>query len=340
MPFYTNRVTNLGSGWTTGKMWARSTTGWHKSRSLYRKTGVSTWTLEETMDTQSPGYPVLVGHTYDSAAKSTTVTVRMPLDADLAHGTLKYGSAYPMTEGDESYIRTIDDGLTGQNRKPATPGQNLSWTFSPNSYDKDYFVSIWAVDNVGNASDRRRLVVNIPAPVVAPAPPPSTVSKFTYNCVDSVSWDRVNNWWATGYYGNLMVQGGNNNFIGGWFYGGKIRNALSTKTKINKMTIKIQRASSSHGVSTAANVWLVPHVKDSTGTGGLSRAVAPVNVGTLLRGQTKTFNVPSAWWPHFLSGNYRGLGVDFGSATAWTSSNYMLAYGKGTTSGQVYIEAQ
>ena len=338
MPFHVNRPDE----WVTGRGWAKSSTGWKPAVALWRKSGASTWVMEEDLDTQAPGKPTLAGISTSSANKTIKVTAKMPGDADVNRAVLKYSSTrYPTRALDDSYNTDRPD-LT--NVKPAGPYQNVTWTWSPDHFDRLYYVSVWAVDDSDNASDRLLTSATIKSAVAAPAPTTPTVSKITYNAVTSGSFDRSSMWWGTSTsYGKLVVQGGLYNYIGGWYYGGKLSKALSAKSKINKMTVKIQRSSSIHGVSAGANVWLVPHKLETVGSGGtpvLSAAASPVKVGTLTRGQTKIFNVPSAWWSGFLSGKYRGLGLYYGSATQWTSYDYMLAYGQGTTSGQVYVEAQ
>lgn len=339
MSFHVNRP----DGWAEGRTWARSFTGWKPAVAVWRKSGAYTWSKEEDLDTTGPSSPPsFVGMTTNSANKTVTVTMRMPGDSDVAYGSLKYhANFHPPTEAGREYFY-YSSGNPG--RQPAGPYQNVTWTFSPGQYDRTYYISVWAVDSSGNPSDRNRKSFLIPSPAVAPAPTTPKISKITYNAVTSGSFDRSSMWWGTSTsYGKLVVQAGLYNYVGGWYYGGKLSKALSSKRKINKMTVKIQRSSSIHGVSAGANVWLVPHKLETVGSGGtpvLSAAASPVKVGTLTRGQTKIFNVPSAWWPDFLSGKYRGLGLYYGSATQWTSADYMLAYGQGTTSGQVYVEAQ
>ena len=325
--------------WKGGKLYVRTATGWKLARALYRKTSSTTWSVRENYDTSAPGQPVLVNASTDQATKKVSLRLRMPTDADVSGATLKVSSnAYPANERDSSYIGNIDDLV---NRKSAGPGQDVVWTFTLPKYSTSYYCSAWAVDSAGNASDRRRTVIAITPPAAAPPPSPTPI-KVTYNAVTSGAWSKVRNYWNTGFYGDMVAQAGVDNHIGGWFYGGKIKAALSSKTKITKMTIRIGRASSAHGVSGPADVYLVPHKLDAVGQGSspaLVPAASPVKVGTLGRGESKVFNVPSAWWPHFVTGNYTGLAIHSGSATDWTSPSYIIAYGKGTTSGQVYFEA-
>lgn len=331
--------------WNSGEAWVRTPTGWRRAQELWRKTGSSTWSMRKQLDTTPPGQPVGISLTVDSARRQVTVVARMPGDEDVTGATLKYSSStYPPTEEGSGY--TYPDGDL-VNRKPAGPMQHVTWTWTPDRYNTTYYVSVWAVDEAGNSGDRRRWEFVIPSPQTPPPKPPTPPApkpvKLTYNASTSGTWDRVNGFWNIDYYGNSVVQAGLYNHIGGWFYAGRLRSGLSGKTRITRMTVRIQRASSSHGVSGPANVWLVPHRLDSRGQNRspvLTNAASPVNVGTLRRGQTGTFTVPTAWWPHFLSGNYRGLGLSYGSATPWSSPHYVIAHGRGTTSGQVVVEAE
>lgn len=341
MPFYRNEP----DGWQQGaQYYAKSPTGWKMITQLYRKSGTTTWGLRESFDYIHPGRPSIIGTTVNSTNRSITVVARMPMDADMKNATLKYSSAlHPPQERGAEY--TYSD-VNLQNRKNAGPGATVTWTWSPGQYDRTYYISVWAVDQAGNPSDRARTQVLIPSPKAAPPPTRPTVPKIikvTQNPVTSGSMERTGTWanrWSS-WAGDLVIQAGTPNFGGGWFYGTRIRSALSGKTKINKMTIRIQRVNSQHGISAGATLYLAPHrLSDKTAT--LAPAATPVNIGTLTRGQTKTFNVPSAWWPHFLSGTYRGLALwsPSSSGTAWTHSSYIQVYGRGTTSGQIYIEAQ
>lgn len=325
--------------WPSGIAWTRTSTGWRPIIRLWRKTGTSTWSQRQYYDRTPPGKPTQLGLTTDSVNRQVTMRVRMPANTDVMRATLKYSSArYPTVEGDASYIYP---GL--QSRKDAGPNDTVSWTWTPDFYDRDYYISVWAVDDSLNASESLRAVVKIPPPSAPPPPQVPPLAQITYNAVTSGQWTRTRQAWNPNYYGDLVVQAGLEDYVGGWFYAGKIKTALANKAAVKKMTIRIQRANSSHGVSGAANIYLIPHKLTTVGSGktpALVPAATRVLVGTLGRGQTKTFNVPSAWWPHFKSGNYTGLGLWAGGASQWSSPNYVLAHGKGTTSGQVYIEAQ
>ena len=347
MTVYLNRATNSPDNWTEARsVYVKSADGWKLGKEIHAKTGTTTWTLREVLDVSAPAKPTLVNVTTDSASRKVTITAKMPMDADMHHGTLKWWSnGYPLNEyGDNNlYPETGSPG-----RIPAGPGDTLTWTFTAQRYDVTYYGSIWAVDPYGNASARRFVEFKVTSPKAAPPPPSPTPVKATYNAASSGTVERAGTWagnWSA-WAGNLVIQAGEPNFAGGWFYGARIKNLLSSKSKINKMTIRIQRVNSQHGVSAGANIYLVPYRIQAAGTAKtktpvLTAATTPVLVGTLTRGQAKTFNVPSAWWPRFVSGDYVSLGLwtPSTSGTPWTSPNYVQAYGKGTTSGQVYIEA-
>ena len=346
MPFLINRAANSPDGWTQGQPYIKTPTGWKLALQWYAKTGASTWTLRETLDTDAPSKPTLVGMTTNSTNRKVTITVKMPADPDVHHATLKYSSSrYPPDE--YGALHTYPgDGL--ENRKSATPGSTVTWTWTPGRYDVTYYVSVWAVDPFGNASARLRLDFMVKPPLVAPPPKSPKPVKATYNPSSSGTVERAGTWagnWSS-WAGDLVIQAGEPNFAGGWFYGSRIKDLLKGKKKITKMTIRIQRVNSQHGVSAGANVYLVPSKLQTRGTAKTNRpvltaAAAPVLVGTLTRGQAKTFNVPTAWWPRFVSGDYQALGLwtPSSSGTSWSHANYIQAYGRGTTSGQVYIEA-
>ena len=346
MPFLINRVANSPDGWTQGQPYIKTPTGWKLVLQHYAKTGASTWTLRETLDTDAPSKPTLVGMTTNSTNRKVTITVKMPADPDVHHGTLKWWSGgHPLTEAGNNNLYP-ETGSPG--RISAGPNQNVTWSFTAQRYDIKYYVSIWAVDPFGNASARLRLDFTVKSPVVAPPPKSPKPVKATYNPSSSGTVERAGTWagnWSS-WAGNLVIQAGEPNFAGGWFYGSRIKDLLKGKKKITKMTIRIQRVNSQHGVSAGANVYLVPYRLQTRGTAKTNRpvltaAATPVLVGTLTRGQAKTFNVPSAWWPRFVSGDYQSLGLwtPSSSGTSWSHANYIQAYGRGTTSGQVYIEA-
>lgn len=331
-------------GWQSGRPWVRIGNGWRQGRFAWRKTGATTWTQFFALDTEHPGQPALLSLTIDQARRRVTVVSRMPADDDLSHGTLKYASgSHPLTEAGDSNIYPDSDLVNRISVPPGSYMPHLTWTWTPERYNTKYYVSIWAVDTSGNASSRRLAELTIPSPSTPPPTPPQ-VHKITYNPVNSASYDHVRKFWNTAYYGNLAVQGGDGRYQGCWFYDNKIPSALANRNTIEKFTIRIQRAPSAHGVSGAANIYLAPHMSSnhSGGRNGQAPRVgrSPVQVGTLNRGQAKVFNVPTEWWPEFLDGTLKGFSIYVTSATPWTSPNYVLAYGKGTTSGQVYIEAR
>lgn len=332
------------NGWQAGRPWVRIGNGWRQGRFAWRKTGATTWTQFLQLDTEHPQRPELLSVRVEENTRRVHVTVKMPPEDDLSHATLKYSSSsYPLTEAGDSYIYPDSDLV---NRIYVTPGQhsmNISWSWRPDRYDTRYYVSIWSVDTSNNPSSRRRTEFIIPSPSTPPPAPPQ-IHKITYNPVNSASYDHQRKFWNTDYYGNLVVQGGDGRYQGCWFYDQKIANALRNRNSIEKFTIRVQRAASSHGVSGGANVWLAPTYMPNH-TGGKygpapSAAAPPVLVTTLTRGQVKTINVPSGWWPKFLDGTYKGFSLYYTSATGWSSPHYVLSHGKGTTSGQVYIEAR
>jgi len=105
------------------------------------------------------------------------------------------------------------------------------------------------------------------------------------------------------------------------------------------MTITITRANTAHGVAGPASVYLSRHTMAAQISGDPSAYdTSGVYVGTLNRGETKTFTVPSAYYPYFASGQSKGLGLYYGP-TSFTDARYLYALGAGSaSSGKVYIE--
>jgi hypothetical protein len=328
--------TKVNGEWVISYPYMRlsANTGWRRGSELYRR-GATDYALVHTYDTTHPNKPTLVDLSWNTSTRLVTLKIKMPSDADVTRSSVKYSSTgHPLYALDST-------NMHNWNLKDVSPNQTVTYTFTPLYYNKLYYISAWAIDAVGNPSDRLRLQFTIPQPTSSPSPTPS-IQQVTYNCGQSGSYNLTNGFWSS-QLGSTVGQAGQYNHRGGWFYGGRITRALTNAKKIRRMTIKIQRVNSLHGVSAGANVYLTAHTLGTKGSGS-DKPLSPVAnppkmVGTLTRGQTKTFTVPAEWYPSFISGKWVGLGLWYPSgATSYTSSNYILTHGVGTSSGQVFIE--
>lgn len=330
-------LVKTGSGWVgANSVYTKTGSGWVAGNNVYAKSGTG-WMASNPFDTTSPGYPIKVSTTYNQDTRSVTIKMRASSDSDVTHMVLKYSSVdYPLWAHDEV-------GLYPWSWKSCAPDQEITYTFQLPAYNRDYFVSVWCVDDSGNASPRNRQIVRVTPPSTAPPPPVTpTIKKVTYNCTDSGTWNLTNTFWSTSL-GKRVGAAGAYDHRGGWMYGTKLAAALTKSTKIRGMTIKITRENSAHGVSGPANVYLIGHGLTSPGSGS-NKPLAPVSspynlLGELNRGQTKTFVIPSSLYAGVKDGTWRGFGIGiWNGPTPYTSKNYIICHGKGTTSGQVYME--
>lgn len=317
--------------WVPGKFSRRSNTGWSTGKIIYRKANSTTWTNIVQADTTPPTTPAAPVMTINTTTKVTSIKVTAPSDADIVRGVLKWGrTGYATSPTDTT------DGMyfNLRNSMPQADGQSFSdFTLNPGEVKTKVtgaseiagsteYVTFWVQDSSYNWSQRAIASVKIPTPV---ATTPAVVNKTaTYSPIDSGSWNDQSDYWRTD--NNYVYQGGLM-WVGNWFYGTQISSALAHAKTITKMTIKITRANTVHGVPGAAQVWLTAH-KLATQPSGNPAAYdsTAINVGSLGRGQSLTFNVPSAWWPYFLNGTYKGFGL-YAGTTSFTDVKYMYAYG-------------
>lgn len=329
--------------WVSGaKQSTRSSTGWKYASAIYEKTGTSTWTRRWLRDVTAPAPPTAT-LTTDAVAKTGKITLKMPSDPDVALFVLKGGhTTYPKTPSltnlpADEYVYLWNDAINGQvwSTMKVSPGQTVERNLKNYVSGRTYYYACWVQDTSGNWSAPRTFSVKFPQPP-APPPPPAPVTKtYTTNCTGSGSW--VTNWPYWRSDNNYVYQAGNDSY-GAWFYSGRLESALKNAKTIKKITIRVTRVNSAHGISGAANVYLSAHRYQTRPSGKPSFVHSPgVYVGTLSRGQTKTFTVPSSWYASIKSGAYDGFGLRYGSSS-FTSANYLYCYGSGTTSGQVYME--
>lgn len=332
--------------WKPAAPYARTSTGWKKSGKYYRKSG-STWALLWEVDTTPPAAPTVTSLVNDPNTKKLTLIVRTAADADTSAMDVRMSiTAYPTDN------KTPAQAFSGSTK---TVAKSTSYTFVM-PYTKTnttYYFSAFVKDALGNVSARAIKSLKVPTPVSpvptppptkpvvpgtpAPPPPPApsptapTVYKATISTTASASWTNDYDKW----YPNV-TQGGLNDYKGCWFFGTRLTNVLKVARKIRKMTIRVQRLSSTHGVSGEANVLLVMHERSSAS--GAPVFSNTVKIGTLSRGEAGTFPVPVEWWDNMQKSTYwKGFGLR-GGDISYSSANYMVAYGFGTRSGEVYIE--
>ena len=331
---------NDDGDWVPAAKYARDASGWRKGTKIYEKTGASTWTLRYNSDVTPPATPTLsLG--YNATTKVLTATCTMPSTADTNYMFLKVSEStnYPLlpnrntsaTEG--NYIPTVQADGYPWSERPVTPSQVVTRSTGV-APGKTYSWALWARDDSFNWSARAQAQMKIP---VATTTTPATVIKSAYvNVTDSASWNAAENYWRTD---NTYVYQGGENWYGAWFYGSQIRSLLIRAKRVVDMKITIQRVNTTHGISGEAQVYLTPHRLDSQPAGSpvASFPSSDFLVGGLNRGETKTFTVPSAMWPYFISGSNRGLGLAIGTTT-YVDNRYLYAYGRGTTSGRLWIQ--
>lgn len=334
-------LVKTNSGWVpASQAYAKTSGGWQEASTVFAKAS-SGWRDASPFDTTAPSYPRLISLTANSARREITMVLRADDVEDQYEVMVKYSSSrYPDTAEDPYH-------LFPWSRKRVGPGQQVTYTWQPDYYDKLYYISAWCIDRSGNSSDRNRKTITIPKPTTAPPKPPTPpvpkVKRVYYNCDASGTWNRTNSFWSPSL-GNQVGQAGGYNHRGGWFYGNKLSAALKNAKKIRTMRVRVIRSSSQHGVSGKANVWMIAHRRTSPGSrgnNGLTDSMVSnrIHMGTLGRGESKAFVVPSSWYTGFINGTYKGLGLGIqGGPTSYTSPEYMIAYGRGTVSGQVYVE--
>lgn len=321
----------------SSRHYVKTSTGWRRSYQVWVKTGASTWTRGFVNDEVLPTLPTVVEVGYHPKDKKVLIRIAVPNEPDINRTVLKYSpTAYPLNALDSANMQPWSI-------KQVTPGGSYVYEFTVAYTGRTYYVSIWTVDNQDRASIRRRIEVMVPNPSEPAPPPPTTpvVKSATYNATESGSWNlsgmNVPNWSST--LGSTVGQGGSYNHRGVWFYSGKINTALKNAKKIRRMTLKVTRINSSHGVSTAANVWLSPCLQVSKSSGKPFGVTAlHYKAATLGRGQTKTIEIPSTYYQGFLNGTYKSFCIWAGDPTSYSSPDYILCHGAGTTSGQVYVE--
>ena len=288
---------------------------------IYKKTGVSTWTVIYERDVTPPPPPqTLVG---TMSGSTLTMSAKAPIASDMKQIVFRHGNtAYPTS------ITGGDGGTT----VTAASGQTVSASYGSQVSGRILYWAAFAVDTSGNVSAPKLLKYVTPK-IVTTTP---VVTKTGYFLpTDSGSWNDVSDYWRTD--NNYVYQGG---FFwhGMWFYSTRITSALAKAKSINSMKIQITRVNSVHGISGEAQVYLTAHDLATQPSGNPNtHDTAGTLVGGLNRGETKSFTVPSKYYAGFLSHTYKGFGLFWGE-TSFTDPKYLYTVGAGSAvSGRVYI---
>jgi hypothetical protein len=338
MPLY---IKDENGNWVPGTIYPHDANGWKNAKFIYEKTGAAVWTQRWAADTTPPPAPTL-SYSAIAKGKSYTLSIQVPNTPDVARVIVKYSTTgYPKVpssapETGATYNATVQTDGSKWSEKTVVPNETFQRLSLNNTAGNQIYLSAWVQDTSGNWSAPGTLTFKFPA-YTAPTTSNPVNKSLTLNCSDSGTWMTIDNYWRSD---NQYVMTGGTSRVGFWFFGTRISAALANAKTITKMTIRIQRVNTSHGVAGEANVRLQPHTIPTQGASPEGKYSLGTLVGTLARGESALFNVPSAWWPNFKSGTYKGLGLNYGGTTAFTSPEYIHCYGAGTASGQVHIEWQ
>lgn len=316
--------------WQEVSLLARTSSGWRRGATYWSKIN-GVWTQLWTKDVTAPSAPLITSLTYSASTKKITIKVEAPGDSDLQSLDLRMSTTkYPVDN------QSASNAFPG-NTVSAKPDQTYTFTMSYTKTNTTYYFSAFAIDQDKNVSAKNVKSLNIPTPTVPTPPPPPpasapTVYRATISTVGSGSFSSdYTNWYPE------MLQGGEHAYHACWFYSARLSNITAQARKIRKMTIRVQRSSSANGVPGEANVNLILHnMANRASTQVYSNSF--IKIGTLGRGEAGTFNVPTIWWDDMQGRTYwKGLGL-YGGRIPYTSVDYLVAYGYGTRSGEIYIE--
>ena len=173
-------------------------------------------------------------------------------------------------------------------------------------------------------------------------------SPFTVNATDSDAYRLgYGGMWRND--GDAPYQGdwsGNDNHRGVFFYGTSIYSKLSTGSVVRtptKMTVYVQRQSSSHGNNAGVGLNLRGHTyatkPSGDPVGGMTNEGSDGDdIVFLSRGEAATVTIPSSWYNNFVdataANRLEGVGI-YGSGTA----DYLVLYGKssGSSHGRITV---
>lgn len=306
-------VTDANGRWVPAKgLWRKTSTGWVSVETVDTVVGVAP-TVSASVNI-STGMLDINAINKDTRSQSITILVST--------------SAYPTTATQTSNL------VMNQTNAAVATGKSFVQSIKVTA-GLTYYVSVWGVP--ANKLSSTRVTASVKATKSTPTPPTVFTNTVTLIPTDARTYRR-----ATGYHDWLPTsdiwQSGNPANEGLWFYGTGLSQLMRYCSKINSTQITVQRHSGAYGVSGAAEVWLCYHKLASKPAGapdyyGMSYA------GTLTRGQVKSFNIPTEWYPGMMNGTIKGFGLYY-AATSATDPKYLRSYGRGTVSGQVKITAQ
>jgi len=287
---------------------------------IYQRAAAS-WTLLYERDVTPPAMPLSLTATLSGS--TLTMTAKAPADADMASIAFRWSTTgYPTspTSGGGGSVAAGPSATVSASYANQTSGTVLYW-------------AVFAIDTSGNYSTPRLLKYTVPT--IASAPTTVTKSAYVY-ATDSASWNDVSGYWRTD---NDYVYQGGDAYHGLWFYSTRISALLAKAKTIEAFSITITRANTVHGVPGGANVYLTAHTATAQPSGSpQANDSNGAYVGTLTRGQTDTFAVPSGYWASFLGGTYKGFGL-YAGTTSYTDPKYLYALGgANAVSGRVYLK--
>lgn len=334
--WYKKTAGTSGDTWVQGMPHTKDSTGaWQVGKTIYEKTGASTWTVRYTGDVTPPAAPTYQ-ITNQADLRTVTNVIHAPADADTVQICNKISkTGYPVNPGTQDSNSFTDVQTDGSVFWLYTvePGDTNTRVHSGMVSGQKYYQSVWAKDAAGNWSAPTNYTWTFPYPTTTTK---TLTTKSAYiGVLDSGSY-RSNYGWRTD--NNYVYQGGPDNFQGFWFYGTNIATALANAHSVTKMEIEIQRSSTAAGVGGDANIMLGHHnlTSQPSGSPGSDRILGEYNAVDLTRGESKWVTIYSPWYQYFQSGYYRGLGLQYGT-TSVESSYYAICYGDGTNSGRLKL---
>lgn len=325
--------------WQPGLPAMRTGTGWVNGKVVLQKTATTVWTARWSRDTVAPAAPASVSLTYSASTGKLTVTAKAPSSSDVKLLRIKVSStAYPSNTNTDAnyYVDGQPDG-TKWSDVPVAPNQTITRTFPPSNTKvtagKTYYVSVWAQDTSYNFSPIKQASFKVPTPAT---PPPAVKVRSAYIYpTDSGSWGEGYGWRP---HDNYVLAGFSYNWRGLWFFSTRIKSALARAKQINTMKITITRGGDPRGAAFGF-IRLRAHSLATQPSGDPLRYMSDISSsGVIARTSSRTITVPSNWYPGFLSGQYRGLGVAWSNAVSDENDDSVGFYGAGTQSGKIYLE--
>ena len=329
-------VKNTDGVWvpTSHQYVKRAGSGWNRVLEVHQKTGASTWTKLISYD-ETPPSPPTITTVMSATAKTLTTTVKLPSQADVVGAVIKISpKGYVASpESSEYYHSTVQADGQPYSTITAGPGATKTRVAVNAGSGRKYYIRCWAKDSKGNYSAPANWTGSFPYPA---APAPTLVTKTAYVTVSATaSYSRNGSYWRAD--NNYVYQGGENNWEGRWFYGGKIKTLLSKAVEVKFVKIYLKRHNSTHGVSGKANILMGYHGQTAKPSGAPASLQNTTNVVDLSRNEGVWYTIPSARYASLKSGQYAGMGL-YAGTTSYTSANYAYLYGTGTDSGKLQIQ--